>query len=61
LAKANRLPDPIFLSIIEDHNGTIEFESTVGQGTTFTVILPIKQPGKEKKRDMILPGVVYER
>jgi two-component system NtrC family sensor kinase len=48
-------------SIIEDHNGTIEFETTEGQGTTFTVILPIKQPGKEKKRDMILPGVVYEK
>jgi heavy metal sensor kinase len=31
-------------SIIQAHNGQIELESGPGQGTTFTVILPIKNP-----------------
>lgn len=44
-------------SIIEDHNGTINFESIVGQGTTFNVYLPIKQPKKEKGRSTNPPGV----
>jgi len=42
-------------SIIKDHNGTIDFESTVGQGATFTVHLPIKQPKKVKNSITILP------
>lgn len=30
-------------NIIEHHNGTIQFESTVGQGTSFTITLPLHQ------------------
>lgn len=28
--------------IIENHGGTIQFESQVGEGTTFTIVLPVK-------------------
>ncbi|WP_246022842.1 ATP-binding protein [Cognatilysobacter terrigena] len=30
--------------IVEKHNGRLEVQSTVGQGTTFRVVLPVKQP-----------------
>ncbi|GAB6196885.1 ATP-binding protein [Lysobacter xanthus] len=30
--------------IIEKHHGRIEVQSTVGQGTTFRVVLPVRQP-----------------
>jgi signal transduction histidine kinase len=30
--------------IIARHHGTIRVESTVGQGTTFIIVLPTKQP-----------------
>lgn len=30
--------------IIEKHNGRIEVQSLLGQGTTFRVVLPVKQP-----------------
>jgi signal transduction histidine kinase/ligand-binding sensor domain-containing protein len=43
-------------SIIKDHNGSIEFESTLGKGTTFIVKLPIKQSKKEKVRKSMNPG-----
>jgi len=31
-------------NIIKAHDGRIEFESTEGEGTTFTILLPIKDP-----------------
>jgi signal transduction histidine kinase len=31
-------------SIIQQHGGTLEVDSTVGVGTTFKITLPIKQP-----------------
>ncbi len=34
---------PICKKILENHNGTIEVESVVGQGTTFYLILPVQK------------------
>ncbi len=40
---------PITKSLVELHGGYIEVESHVGQGTTFTVILPIKQVNTDRQ------------
>ena len=34
--------------IVEDHHGKIDVASSVGQGTTFTVILPLRKPAQPK-------------
>lgn len=36
--------------IVEDHGGRIDVESNPGQGTHFTVTLPLKPPGREGQR-----------
>jgi signal transduction histidine kinase len=36
----------IVKAVVEQHGGTVSVESTVGQGTTFTVELPVKQEVK---------------
>ncbi|MFC2165685.1 ATP-binding protein [Acidobacteriota bacterium] len=33
---------PLAYSIVQKHEGTITADSNLGQGTTFTIILPIK-------------------
>ncbi len=40
---------PICKRIVEAHGGNISVESTVGKGTTFTVILPIEPKSKKEK------------
>ena len=37
----------IVYGIIEDHNGAISVESKEGEGTTFTIILPVKENDKD--------------
>ncbi len=49
VGKGTGLGMNIAYGIVKKHNGTIEVESTVGKGTTFTIKLPINSvPEKEK-------------
>jgi len=41
----------ISYGILQDHGGTIDVESVVGQGTTFSVILPLKPIVKLKSQE----------
>ncbi len=43
--------------IIKQHNGAIEVESEVGNGTTFRIYLPAMQRPTEKKQSVVLPAV----
>lgn len=43
VGKGTGLGMSIVFRIIEDHGGTIDVDSTPGQGTTFTIRLPLKQ------------------
>jgi signal transduction histidine kinase len=36
-------------SLVKEHNGKIEVQSTVGQGTRITIILPLYEAGPEQK------------
>src|SRR5262249_40507162 len=38
-------------SIVSAHGGTIHCESRLGEGATFTVILPVRQPGQETAQE----------
>jgi len=40
----------IVFGIVERHHGSIEVESAVGQGTTFVMTFPVKQPSKPDPR-----------
>ncbi|WOO42874.1 ATP-binding protein [Rubellicoccus peritrichatus] len=42
-SRGTGLGTAIVKSIIEAHGGTIEFTTTTGEGTTFTIVLPKKQ------------------
>ncbi|MCX5916775.1 MAG: HAMP domain-containing sensor histidine kinase [Deltaproteobacteria bacterium] len=43
-------------SIIQQHKGTISLESTLGQGTTFFVRLPVLQDDRpDRAEDPLLP------
>ena len=37
---------PVSKKLIEEHGGRLEISSTVGQGTTFTIVLPTNSPPK---------------
>ncbi|MEX2599568.1 MAG: ATP-binding protein [Dehalococcoidia bacterium] len=38
----------ISYSIIEEHHGSIEVKSKLGEGTEFTILLPVMRPGREE-------------
>lgn len=43
VGKGTGLGLSVSIGIIKDHNGTIEVDSAVGKGTTFTISLPVEQ------------------
>jgi signal transduction histidine kinase len=40
-------------SITEKHGGTIRFETSLGQGSTFVVRLPVRMPSQEESNDAV--------
>jgi len=48
IGKGTGLGLSIVYGIIKMHRGQIAVKSTVGQGTTFTISLPVKQPGAQR-------------
>jgi two-component system, OmpR family, sensor kinase len=40
---------PIVRAIADAHNGRVELVSAPGRGSTFTIVLPVDQPGKEEE------------
>jgi len=50
-AKGMGMGLPICKRFVESHGGTIQVESEVGKGSTFTVKLPIQQPNGGEKLD----------
>lgn len=59
-AQDNKPGTGIGLSIVKDivsqHRGTISVDSSVGRGSTFTVILPVSQEMEEEEQTDVVPG-----
>ncbi len=50
IGKGTGLGLSLSYGIIQKHHGRIEVQSEIGKGTTFTVYLPIRQPGGEEAK-----------
>jgi signal transduction histidine kinase len=48
-SKGTGLGLPVTRKIVEEHNGRIEVDSREGEGTTFTIVLPVARPQTEAK------------
>lgn len=46
--------------IVERHGGKIDFETTLGAGTTFSIRLPLKESKEEVVRERVEKGGLYE-
>jgi len=51
VGKGTGLGLSVSYGIIKEHGGEISVQSTVGKGTTFTIILPIQKPEPETDKD----------
>jgi signal transduction histidine kinase len=51
VGKGTGLGLSVSYSIVQKHNGRIDVQSTVGQGSTFRLWLPIEQPGRSATSD----------
>ncbi len=51
VGKGTGLGLSVSYSIVQKHNGRIDVQSTVGQGSTFRLWLPIEQPGRSATGD----------
>lgn len=47
VGKGTGLGLPLSFSIVEQHGGNLSFESELGKGTTFRVVLPAKKPANQ--------------
>ncbi len=56
VGKGTGLGLSVSYGIVKDHKGEITVQSKVGQGTTFTILIPIAQPGAEAEPQAAAAG-----